>query len=52
MISGNRTFFLLYFRALFYVRFVILATDGLWDYLTDEEAVAVVADCVLRNDKV
>lgn len=32
--------------------FVIIASDGLWDFLSDDEAVAVVADCIARGDKV
>jgi serine/threonine protein phosphatase PrpC len=33
-------------------RFVIVASDGLWDFLSDEEAVAVVEESIKRNDKV
>ena len=28
------------------IRFVILATDGLWDYLPEQEAVEIVASCL------
>lgn len=31
-------------------RFVIIATDGLWDYLSDKEAVEIVAGCLAQKD--
>ena len=34
------------------IRFVIVASDGLWDFLSDEEAVATVAECIRSNEKV
>jgi serine/threonine protein phosphatase PrpC len=27
------------------IRFVIVASDGVWDFLSDEEAVQIVAAC-------
>ena len=32
--------------------FVIVASDGLWDFLSDEEAVAIVGDCIKNDYKV
>ena len=32
-------------------RFVIVASDGLWDFLGDQEAVSLVGECVRRNER-
>ena len=29
-----------------------MASDGLWDFLSDDEAVAIVADCIQKNNRV
>ena len=31
---------------------MVIASDGLWDFLSDDEAVAIVADCIKKNDRV